>query len=95
MFLTNVGGKSQEPCACGSLLNHWTHVGGMSLPPHCPEVNCINNTEVGALVQTPGAADDTWYVVPLCRTCASRTGETIRISDAIRLVPAAPGPDCG
>jgi hypothetical protein len=95
MRLANVSGTSREACSCGSWLTHWLHFSGQSVPPHCPEVNCINRAEVGALVQKEGASDGAWYVVPLCRECAGKTGETIQISDAIRLVPAATNETCG
>jgi hypothetical protein len=90
-----VGGSPQSVCACGSWLIHWQQHSGCSVPGHCPEFNCMNRAEVGALVEKEGAADGKRYVVPLCSACASRTGEAIAVSDAIRLVPADSGENCG
>lgn len=90
-----VGGSTQSTCGCGSWLIHWQQHSGTSVPGHCPEFNCLNRSEVGALVEKAGAGDGKLYVVPLCSECAGRQDETITVSDAIRLVPADTREHCG
>lgn len=90
-----VGGSAQSECGCGGWLVHWQQNSGLSVPGHCPEFNCLNHVEVGATVEKAGTGEGKLFVVPLCSECASRVGETIAISDAMRLVSADPSEHCG
>lgn len=95
MFVRNVSGTTGGTCVCGNWLTHWAKFGGQTIPNWCPEVNCVNKTEVAAHVQSADPSDDGWYIVPLCREHASHVGEDMRISDAIHLVSADVSKTCG
>jgi len=95
MKVKNINGTSAKTCKCGSWLNHWKNFNGQSLPNYCPEVKCTKKPEVGAHVQKDSATDSNWYIIPLCQTHNAKTGESLEISDSIKLVSANVSETCG
>lgn len=95
MRVKNINGTSDNTCKCGSWLQHWENYSGQKLPDYCPEVNCINKPAVGAHVQKDSYTDRDWYIIPLCHTHNSKAGETITVSDNIKLVSANVSKTCG
>ena len=75
-------------CACGTWLDHWNKFSGQAAPHHCPLLMCVDPTEVGAHVRKEGVADNTTYILPLCKRHASQPGETIVVNDYLPLVSA-------
>ena len=95
MKVININGTSDKTCKCGSWLEHWKKFSGQSLPPFCPEVTCVQKPEVGAHVQKESTTDKSWYIVPLCKTHNAKTGQSLEISDSIKLVSANVSETCG
>lgn len=95
MKINNINGTSQNTCKCGSWLDHWKKFSGQSLPSYCPESSCTGKPEVGAHVQKDNSSDSSWYIVPLCKTCNSKTGKSLVISDYVNLVSANVSETCG
>jgi len=94
MKVYNINGTSDNTCRCGSWLEHWKNFSKQSLPDYCPEKNCLKKPEVGAHVQKEGY-DNSWYIIPLCKTHNSETGKSLEVSDSIKLVPANVSETCG
>lgn len=85
----NVNGADSPECRRGSWLDHWLKHSGQPLPRYCSEVSCYLRPEDGAPVQRDGGSDDPgWYIIPVCRDHGARRGESFRIHDSIKLVPA-------
>jgi len=95
MRVKNINGTSANTCKCGSWLDHWKNYSGRSVPSLCSTESCVNGPEVGAHVQKDVAWDNSWYIVPLCKTCNAMTGEAITIGDSVTLVPANVSQTCG
>jgi len=95
MKVKNINNTSENICKCGSWLNHWAKFSGQSLPSYCPEKNCTNKPEVGAHVQKDSSSDSSWYIIPLCKQCNSKRGQTIEVQDSIKLVSANVQNTCG
>ena len=95
MKVKNINGTSDNTCKCGSWLDHWKNFSGQSVPTYCPEEGCIQNPEVGAHVQKDSSADSSWYIVPLCKIHNGQTGQSIAISESVRLVSANVSSTCG
>jgi len=95
MRVKNINGTSQRTCKCGSWLEHWRNYSGQSIPTYCPEKACINKPEVGAHVQKDSSTDRSWYIVPLCKTHNSKTGQSLELVDSIRLASANVASTCG
>ncbi len=95
MKVTNINNTSSNTCQCGSWLDHWKNYSGQSVPTYCPEEKCLSKPEVGAHVQKYGSTDRSWYIVPLCKACNGKTGQTLTISDTVKLVSANVGDTCG
>lgn len=88
MRVTNINGTSFNKCSCGSWLDHWKRFSGQPLPPYCQQSTCYEKPEVGAHVQKSASTDQKWYIVPLCKTHNSKTGESIEIMGSSVLVSA-------
>ncbi len=96
MKITNINRTNGLECKCGSWLEHWIKFGGQSLPRYCSVMECYLRPEVGAHVQREsGANDGEWYVIPVCQAHNAKKGESFKISDWIKLVPADAGKTCG
>jgi hypothetical protein len=95
MKLKNINGTSDTNCSCGSWLSHWKKFSGQTLPVFCPEEKCIQMSEVGAHVQKANSLDESWYIVPLCKTHNAGTGGSLTISDSVNLVSANVSITCG
>ncbi|HUS70082.1 MAG TPA: hypothetical protein VM075_04805 [Anaerolineae bacterium] len=95
MRVRNINGTSQKTCKCGSWLDHWKNFSGQSLPTYCPQLSCLQKPEVGAHVQKDSATDGSWYIVPLCKAHNAKTGESLDISDSVKLVSANVSQTCG
>ena len=93
MIVKNINGTSDSTCKCGTWLEHWKRFGGGSICTYCPETKCVQKPEVGAHVQKE--SDSSWYIIPLCGTHNSQSGQSLDISDYIKLVPANVSMTCG
>lgn len=75
-------------CSCGTWLDHWNKFSGQTVPVHCPLLMCVERAEIGAHVRKEGGADNTTYILPLCKRHTSQPGETIVVNDYLKLVSA-------
>jgi len=90
----NVNGTSGKTCKCGSWLDHWKNYSGESAPIYCPVAECVEEELVGAHVQKNSLADESWYIVPLCRTHNAAKGKSLTIAE-YKLVTANVSLTCG
>jgi hypothetical protein len=95
MKVKNINGTSDNTCACGSWLDHWKIISRQPIPKFCPEENCVQKPEAGAHIQKDNSADDSWYIVPLCKIHNNAQGRSLKITDTIQLVPANVSITCG
>jgi hypothetical protein len=86
--LLNINGTEDNPCSCGSWLNHWVNFSGQEIPYQCPVAGCDNITLIGAHVQKNDPSDNAWYIIPLCLTHNAYTDFLLIDWPGIRLVPA-------
>ena len=95
MRVKNVSGISDDTCNCGSWLGHWKKFSGQPLPTFCPQITCVQKPAVGAHVQKDNLGDSNWYIVPLCATHDGKKGQSLDISDNVKLVSANVSETCG
>lgn len=95
MNVININGTSDNTCKCSSWLEHWKNFSGESLPDECPSNGCSEKPEVGAHVQKDSSTDDNWYIIPLCKDCNAKAGESLTVSDSIELASANVSETCG
>lgn len=95
MEIKNINGTSEKTCECGSWINHWEKFSGEELPSKCPVIGCNNKPEVGAHVQKDEKNDNNWYIIPLCKNCNNKKGETLQVENNIKLVSANVSKTCG
>ena len=95
MRVKNINGMGSGACACGSWLAHWKRVSQEFIPIFCSEQKCPEKPTAGALVQKDSPSDNSWYVIPLCKGHAAKTGQSITINDNVTLVPAKATEACG
>lgn len=95
MKVKNINGTSSNVCKCGSWLDHWINFSGLAVPSYCSEKTCIQKPEVGAHVQKDSSVDSNWYIIPLCKTHNSKTGESIEVVDSTKFVSANVSETCG
>ena len=50
---------------------------------------------MGAHVQRGNSGDSNWYIVPLCATHNGKKGQSLDISDSVKLVSANVSKTCG
>lgn len=86
MRVKNINGTADNTCRCDSWLNHWEKFSGQSIPKICPETNCPEVPQIGAHVQKDSNTDRNWYIVPLCQAHNNKKGESLYITDDVRLV---------
>ncbi len=94
-------------CGCGGWLNHWRHYGKPSerfrQADTCAVVVCGRPIETAVPVQKDvleglqalGRGDASWYIVPVCRACASRKGARLTVEEDCGLVSAQVLETCG
>ena len=95
MRLSNINGISDKACTCGSWLKHWEKFSGQSVTTFCPQTTCVQRALVGAHVQKGNSGDSNWYIVPLCATHNGKKGQSLDISDSVKLVSANVSNTCG
>lgn len=95
MKVKNINGTSDNSCKCGSWLEHWEKYSDQPLPKYCSEVDCGKKPEVGAHVQKDSGNDNSWYIIPLCKTHNAQKDTTLNISSNITLVSANVSKTCG
>lgn len=93
MEVTNINGRSDDTCKCGSWLEHWRKF-SWGKRPCCSVAGCSARQAVGVLVQKVYPADGFWYVVPVCPE-HSRASGTLIIDDFVPLVSADVSGTCG
>lgn len=94
MKIRNINGTSANACKCGSWLDHWKRFSGQAVPSFCPATGCYEKELVGAHVQKDISTDNSWYILPLCKT-HNATGKSIEVTDAYTLVSANVSQTCG
>ena len=90
MRVKNLNGTKKEKCISGSWLAHWEAFSGQT-SYGCFVVGCKNRRSVGGLVQKDRTMDTSWYIVPLCEECNSKSGQDLDIWDLAMLVPIHAG----
>lgn len=95
MKVKNINGTSDNACKCDNWLDHWKRFSGRQLPPFCPENTCSQKPEVGGHVQKDNPADNSWYIMPLCKMHNSKKGGDLDVSDNVKLVSANVKEMCG
>lgn len=91
----NINNTSDNKCFCSSWLDHWKKFSNQALPSFCSEVNCRKSPEVGAHVQKDVSSDNAWYIIPLCKDCNGRKGESIYVMNGTSFVSANVSETCG
>lgn len=94
MKLKNINGTSDNSCRCGSWLDHWKKHSGQSVHI-CPVAYCLKKAEVGAHVQKHSSSDNSWYIVPLCKSHNAEKGKSVDVIGTVTLVSANVGQTCG
>jgi len=92
MRVLNLSEANAEDCGCGTWLKHWENF-SYQKANFCAVSGCENKIETGAKVQKEGEPG-TVYVVPLCRTCAARHGESLEIVNSVHLVSTKVSDTC-
>lgn len=90
----NLNGTSDNICKCGSWLQHWKNFSGQTAN-RCVVNNCGNNPEVGGHVQKDNPLDQSWFIIPICKSCNGKNGQDLYIDDAVNLVSANVSQTCG
>ena len=75
-----------DACSCGGWLQHWDNY-SRQRANFCMVIGCDGKPEAGAWVQKE-AEPDRLYVVPLCKACAAKVGQTLEIVNTVNLVSA-------
>lgn len=96
MKVTNINGTSDNICSCGSWLKHWKkyNMAGQNIPYICPACG-QNLTEVGAHVKKYNSSDDSWYIVPLCKSCNNKSSSAVLEIGNCALASANKSETCG
>ena len=91
--ITNINGKSIQPCKCGSWLKHWENISGEQAGA-CAEVTCGKLASEGAFVQKSVSQNGAWYIVPLCPKHNAIRGGSLEIVGYIPLVSVTTEKTC-
>ena len=94
MVIRNINGTSDNKCKCLTWLDHWKKYSGRGIPTYCPTKECMEKSEVGAHVQKEDINDNSWYIIPLCKKCNAKKGQSLTVSDT-PLVSANVKETCG
>lgn len=75
ILLRNVKGTSRfkKPTCASSWLEYWKDNFNISDSPCCAACGCEEDL-VGAHVQKVSDDDESWYIVPLCKSCNKQEG---------------------
>ena len=95
MRVSNINSISDNACTCGSWLKHWEKFSGQSVTTFCPQTTCVQRPTLGAHVQKGNSGDSNWYIVPLCKAHSGKKGQSLDISDNVKLVSANVSKTCG
>ena len=96
MWVHNINGSSKRSpnCKCGSWKQHWLKFSGAKeWPTFCSVITCINHAEDGGHVQLKPKGD--WYIVPLCKSCNGKHGQSLEVSNGTLFAPADRASTCG
>lgn len=88
MKVKNINATRVNSCSCGSWLEHWKRYSFQPLSIFCAVLDCVQEPEVGTLVQKEGTDDNGWYIVPLCSAHNDQYGMSAYLSEAVQLVSA-------
>ena len=94
MQVKNLNGTAQNKCKCESWYAHWQKFSGQKAN-HCVVSGCLGPDLVGGHVQKVSNPDSSWYVIPICRACNGRKGQTLNVYDQVKLVSANVSQTCG
>lgn len=94
MKVRNLNGTSSNSCKCDSWLAHWGNFSKQTTK-QCVVSGCTNVPEVGGHVQKVSLADQSWYIIPICKSCNRQHGEELEITDKVNLVSANVNYTCG
>ena len=97
MWVQNVNGSSDRSPTCpkcGSWKQHWLNYSGARVwPEHCSVKGCTNPAHDGAHVQF--RHNGNWYIVPLCKACNGKRGQSLELCDDTRTASANRAETCG
>ena len=94
MHVKNLNGTAQYRCNCGDWYTHWRKFSGQ-IANRCVVIGCNSIDLVGGHVQRENHHDSSWYVIPICRACNGRRGQSLNIFDKCKLVSANVSNTCG
>lgn len=88
MYVKNVNGSSRfsAPAGYTSWLDYWESESGEQAL-YCSADRCYGTDLVGAHVQKAYSDDQSWYIVPLCKSCNQRT-DTFNVNATLVPVPS-------
>ena len=79
MKVINLQEEPHSPtCSCNSWLEHWEK-NSVKKAGICSALNCSKNAEVGGHVQKINVSDDSWYIIPICKSCNGKLGEEYEV----------------
>ncbi|MDC0933490.1 hypothetical protein OAR97_06530 [Arcobacteraceae bacterium] len=87
MKVRNLNGTSSNRCKCNSWLEHWENFSNQTVK-QCVVNGCINIPTVGGHIQKTGLADQSWYIIPICKSCNGKYGEELEVTDKVNLISA-------
>jgi hypothetical protein len=85
MKVKNLKG-SETGDASASRLAAWERLSGQNAFM-CFATGCIKRPSSGGRVQKDSATDKSWYLIPLCDECSSKSGQDLDIWDAAPFIP--------
>jgi len=88
MIVRNLNGLAQNRYSGTVLLAHWDRFSRQTAY-RCFVKGCRNKCTVGGCVQKDGAADENWYIIPLCDDCNRKKSQSLEIWDHVRLIPVS------
>jgi len=87
MKVRNLQEEPHPPtCACNSWLEHWEK-NSVKKAGICSALNCSKNTEVGGHVQKRNVNDDSWYIIPICKSCNGKLGQEYEVKTDTIFIP--------
>lgn len=94
MQVRNLNGTSDNQCKCGSWYAHWKKYSNQTAN-HCVVIGCKGTELVGGHVQKASLLDSSWYIIPICKACNGKKGQTLNVDDRVNLVSANVSQTCG
>jgi len=87
MKVRNLEEKPSSPnCECNSWIEHWKINSGKKVGI-CSALNCSNEAEVGGHIQKRNCGDDSWYIIPICKSCNGKLGQEYEVKEGTICVP--------